>query len=89
MATRLMTLIIASLLSGSVLAMDDKRDEAQQKAESKDKLPAFANADANDDGILTWKEAKDVGISKETFERGDYDDNGEISQTIYEYSLKS
>lgn len=85
---RLLTIFLTALFSVSVMAsMHEKEQTAGHKGD-KDTLPAFSEVDSNDDQWLSWKETKSLNISKDEFENADYDDDGKISRTMYEYSLK-
>lgn len=86
--TRLLTIILTVLFSVSAMAsMHEEEKEAGHQGQE-DSLPAFSEVDANEDQWLSWEEAKSLDLSKEEFESADYDDDGKISRTMYEYSLK-
>ncbi|MDN5865348.1 MAG: hypothetical protein L0I62_09085 [Gammaproteobacteria bacterium] len=44
-------------------------------------VPKFAQADADGDGKITWKEAENLGVPKKLFQQDDFDDSGDLIET--------
>lgn len=85
--TRLIVFILAAMFSISGTASMHEDEEHSAKSDKKTGLPAFSKVDQNEDQQLSWEEAKSLNIPKEEFEKADYDDDGKISRTMYEFTF--
>lgn len=81
----LLAMIVAMLAFSPAVAGDDESKELEDSASS---LPPFEKVDKNDDGKLSWEEAKEAGIDKKEFAEQDYNDDNRITKLAYEYGIK-
>lgn len=51
-------------------------------------LPPFKKADKDGSGKMSLKEAKKLGIQKETFQKEDLDNDGKLTKYDYKYGVK-
>ena len=77
--------MVFATATGVVVAAGSSGEQGQQMPED---LPPFAKADKNGDKNLSWKEAKTLGIPKQAFNEQDYDGDGKISKTLYDYAIR-
>ena len=68
--------------STGALAAPEEGDGGQKE------LPGFKEADKNGDQSLTFKEVKDLGVSKDKFKEEDLDNDGKLSKYDYKYGIK-
>lgn len=51
-----------------------------------DDLPPFEEADKNDDGLIDWEEAEEIGIPREVFDAEQQ--GGYLAEPTYRYALR-
>ena len=80
--------LIAMLFATAASVAGAAGDSTEQGQQLPDDLPKFAQADKNGDKNLSWQEAKALGIPKQAFNDQDYDGDGKISKTLYDYAIR-
>lgn len=76
--------LLAALMlgvSGAALATSSGSGESSE-------MPKFSAVDQNENGKLSFQEAKEVGVNKETFKKEDLDDDGKLTRYDYKYGVK-
>ncbi|MEX2498517.1 MAG: hypothetical protein WD397_06535 [Wenzhouxiangellaceae bacterium] len=51
-----------------------------------DDLPPFEEADKNDDGLIDWEEAEEIGIPREVFDAEQQ--GGYLAEPTYRYAIR-
>jgi len=80
--------VIAMLFATAASVAVAAGGSSQQGQQMPEDLPPFAKADKNGDKDLSWKEAKTLGIPKQAFNKQDYDGDGKISKTLYDFAIR-
>lgn len=81
MRTLILTIVLA-LFAFPALAQYT-RDYSDQLP---DDLPPFEEADKNDDGLIDWEEAEEIGIPREVFDAEQQ--RGYLAEPTYRYAIR-
>lgn len=74
--------IIMALFAAPALAQHT-RDYSDQLP---DDLPPFEEADKDDDGLIDWEEAEEIGIPREVFDAEQQ--GGYLAEPTYRYAIR-
>lgn len=93
MIKKLLTLLFTIMMSSAAIAAESGKGDTAPASDNagasvSHEYPEFSKADANGDKLLTRKEAVKAGIPKRKFQDIDYNGDGVVTKTIYEYDLR-
>ncbi|MDN5865366.1 MAG: hypothetical protein L0I62_09185 [Gammaproteobacteria bacterium] len=74
-------LLLAPFALNAAATAPAPQSASTAKPMPKPPVPKFAEADANHDGKITWKEAKALGVPKKIFQQDDFDRTGYLNET--------
>lgn len=82
-ANRALIGMLSALIAAGVAAQD-----AAEKDKLPANLPAFEEANTDGDKVLSWEEAKAIGVPRSIFNQEDHDNDGLITKPTYKYAIK-